>query len=50
MFGTRRGSSPSPGGAFGLSWGVAVEEEGAEEEEEEAHVAVEAVEEEGGDS
>ena len=35
MFGVRRVSSPSPGGTFGLSRGVSVEEEAAEEEEEE---------------
>ena len=46
--GARGASSPSPGGTFGLSLGVAVEEEAAEEQE--APVAVEAVEGEGGDS
>ena len=48
VFEVRRTSSPSPGGTFGLSLGVAVDEEAAEKEE--APVAVEAVEEESGDS
>ena len=43
MFRARRASSPSPGGTFGLSLGVAVDEEASEEVEAPAK-------EEGGDS
>lgn len=48
MLKARRASSPSPNGTFGLSLGVAVEEEALEEK---APVEMEALEEEeGGDS